>query len=435
MREVGFFTEEALSNLKKYNDLKTIYEDEWVNQVTHQFLNRMSQQKINDNPQLNKYPLMQYLSNAWKVMMMTEFEIATWAVYLDDYKLDENTTFTVEDYIMNTAFFVKMFLNNEDYLEPMFNSYFNWYIHSFISKFNNWIKVKQPFEFDPIKVNAKFKKLNKPYNPQQDKDFIDYNHWVDDILQISPPYNYCGNEKEENKTSKSFQIAPSVSQKIDESVFSSQRSIVPTKKKIQTYKFDATPQQINWGFSEKADNDLLNRTWPMTRLAKKKSSTFSITDIKIDNSMNNPSQILNQQVSNFYGLEDNGASAEPLDNMFLSSRPSRPTPLRLAPNISLQRSISGFSNLTNSNDYGNNKSSQMQLDNQNLFTQLQNIGLAKIPIQDLSRFDIDEKGLNDIPDIPNISSRGNSFQMLLRNDPTPSLFRGTSSIVDFKKKI
>ena len=173
----------------------------------------------------------------------------------------------------------------------------------------------------------------------------------------------------------------------------------------------------------------------MTRLAKKKSSTFSITDIKIDNSMNNPSQILNQQVSNFYGLEDNGASAEPLDNMFLSSRPSRPTPLRLAPNISLQRSISGFSNLTNSNDYGNNKSSQMQLDNQNLFTQLQNIGLAKIPIQDLSRFDIDEKGLNDIPDIPNISSRGNSFQMLLRNDPTPSLFRGTSSIVDFKKKI
>ena len=58
-------------------------------------------------------------------MMMTEFEIATWAVYLDDYKLDENTTFTVEDYIMNTAFFVKMFLNNEDYLEPMFNSYFN----------------------------------------------------------------------------------------------------------------------------------------------------------------------------------------------------------------------------------------------------------------------------------------------------------------------
>lgn len=208
---------------------------------------------------------------------------------------------------------------------------------------------------------------------------------------------------------------------------------MPTKKKIQTYKFDATPQQINWNH-EKADNEFLNRTCPMTRLAKKKSSTFSITDIKIDNSMHNPSQNLNQQVFNLYGLDDNGPSVEPLDNMFLSSKPSRPTPLRPNQNISFQKSMSGFSNLTNSNDFGNNKSSQMQLDNQNLFSQLQSMGLAKIQLQDLSRFDIDEKNLNDIPDIPNISSRGNSFQMLLRNDPTPSLFRGTSSIIDFKKK-
>jgi hypothetical protein len=68
---------------------------------------------------------MQYLSNACKIMMMTEFEIATWAVYLDDLVLDDSSTFTVEDYIMNTAFYVKMMLNNEEYLEPMFNSYFN----------------------------------------------------------------------------------------------------------------------------------------------------------------------------------------------------------------------------------------------------------------------------------------------------------------------
>ena len=90
--------------------------------------------------------------------------------------------------------------------------------------------------------------------------------------------------------------------------------------------------------------------------------------------------------------------------------------------------------MTNSNDFGNNKSSQMQMDNQNLFATLSNMGLAKISLQDIGRFDMDDKGLNDIPEIPNISSRNNSFQMLLRNDPTPSLFRGTSSIVDFKKK-
>lgn len=136
------FTEEALSNLKIYNELKTIYEDEWVNQITHQFLSRISQQKIIESPQLNKFPLMQYLSNAWKIMMMTEFEIASWAVYLDEFTLDDSTSYTVEDYIMNTAFYIKMMLNDEEYLEPMFNSYFNWYIHSFITKFNDWVKVK-----------------------------------------------------------------------------------------------------------------------------------------------------------------------------------------------------------------------------------------------------------------------------------------------------
>jgi hypothetical protein len=58
------FTEEALSNLKIYNELKTEYEDEGVNQQTHQFLNRISQRKILENPNLNTVPLMQLLSTA-----------------------------------------------------------------------------------------------------------------------------------------------------------------------------------------------------------------------------------------------------------------------------------------------------------------------------------------------------------------------------------
>lgn len=58
------FTEEALANLKIYNELKTEYEDEGVNQTIHQFLNRISQKKIKENPGLNLTPLMQYLSSA-----------------------------------------------------------------------------------------------------------------------------------------------------------------------------------------------------------------------------------------------------------------------------------------------------------------------------------------------------------------------------------
>lgn len=80
-----------------------------------------------------------------------------------------------------------------------------------------------------MKVNRKFKELNKPYNPQQEKDFIDYNNCVDDILQIAPPYNYCGDGKDPNSNPKAFQAIPNGSQRIDESVFASQKSVVPSK--------------------------------------------------------------------------------------------------------------------------------------------------------------------------------------------------------------
>lgn len=119
------FTDEALSNLKIYNELKTEYEEEGVNQLTHQFLSRISKKKIRENAQLNKTPLMQYLSNACKIMMLNEFEISAWAVWLDSFKLDDDPDYNVEDYILNTAFYIKMTLNNDDYLSEMFQSYFN----------------------------------------------------------------------------------------------------------------------------------------------------------------------------------------------------------------------------------------------------------------------------------------------------------------------
>jgi hypothetical protein len=119
------FTEEALANLKIYNELKTIYEQEGVNQITHQFLKRISHKKISENPGLNKTPLMQYLSNSCKIMMLNEFEISAWAVWLDSFKLNDDLDFTVEDYILCTAFYIKMTLNDEDYLNLMFQSYFN----------------------------------------------------------------------------------------------------------------------------------------------------------------------------------------------------------------------------------------------------------------------------------------------------------------------
>jgi len=438
------FTEEALANLKIYNELKTIYEGEGVNQQTHQFLNRISQRKIRENDNLNKVPLMQLLSNACKTMMLSEFEIAAWASWLDKLELIDESEYKWEDYVLFTAFYIKMSLNDEDYLNDMFQSFFNWYIRGFIVKFNNWLKNnKNMFQFNPIEVNKKFKELNKPFNPQQDKDFIDYNHWVDDILQISPPYNYWG-DKEAKSKAKPFDGGMNGTIQFDSSLLSaSQKSIVPTKKKILTIPADASQHQINWNPTIN-EEDLDKNTPPLTRLAKKKSSLLSIKDIgpsikPLDDEglfkkSSNISNINYSQLNNLYNLNEDKADNLDmnLDGIFLNSNnPKITKSIPRRPNVPTGKSFSGFSNVSNSNDFNNNKSSQMQADNQALLSNLQSsFNLVKIPVGDFSRFDIDEKQLDNLPDIPNISSRGNSFQQLLRNDPTPALFRGGSSIID-----
>jgi len=37
-------------------------------------------------------------------------------------------------------------------------------------------------------MNFKYIELSRPYNPRMEQDFVEYNHVVDEILQISPPY-------------------------------------------------------------------------------------------------------------------------------------------------------------------------------------------------------------------------------------------------------
>lgn len=72
--------------------------------------------------------------------MLNEFEISVWGMWLDEYIFDEDDSYTVEDYIFYTAFFLKLNLNDEKGLEEMFVSYFNCYIKDFIVNFNSWIQ-------------------------------------------------------------------------------------------------------------------------------------------------------------------------------------------------------------------------------------------------------------------------------------------------------
>jgi hypothetical protein len=314
-------------------------------------------------------------------------------------------------------------------------------MHAFIPKFNQWLKNnKNTFQFNPIEVHKKFKQLNKPYNPKIQQDSVDYNHIVDDILQISPPYNYCSTKDVKQKQNRNNDL--SISQQIDNSFVASQRSIVPTKQSIKTIPIDASPQIINWNPSQ-IEEEVAKMDKPLTRLEKKRSSTFSITDIKnttqkkIDNEDLFNKGSLNQSIdlsklSKMYQLgvdPDNGEYDANFDNLLQPTNPKITKSIARRPNVPFGKSLSGFSNFSNSNDLGNNKSSLMQENNTNFLKSLQN-SLVKLPADRFNQYDLDEKQYDNMPEIPDLSSRGNSFQMLFKNDPTPALFRNGSSIID-----
>ena len=303
------------------------------------------------------------------------------------------------------------------------------------------------FQFNPIEVNKKFKELNKPYNPQKETDFVDYNHCVDDILQISPPYNYCGDKNQKAKA-KPFEGGIANTSRFDNSLLSaSQKSIVPTKKKILTIPNDPSQHQILWNPSIKEED--LSQIGPMTRLSKKKSSILSIRDINPSNikpldgedllkRTSNISQFdMSKQLSNLYNLEDKEADNNDFDmhlekalNNNNNSNPKITRSIARRPPIeAINKPFSGFSNYSNNNDFIGKGNSQTNAQGSNLFKNLSSsFNLVKIPMNEM--FDVDDETMKNLPDIPNISSRGNSFQNLLKSDPTPALFRGSSSIID-----
>ena len=135
-KEVRTYQNQQL--IQEYNKLKRVYEEERVNQQSHLYLRRIAHDKAKQMPNFGKYPLLQYLTNAAKIMMLNEYEIIAWALWLDNIPLEEDD-YTLEEKTLFTALYVKNSLNDDKQLKIIFDEFLS-YIHNFIEKFNSWIE-------------------------------------------------------------------------------------------------------------------------------------------------------------------------------------------------------------------------------------------------------------------------------------------------------
>ena len=119
------------------------------------------------------------------MFMLNQFEIVHWYCFLK--RLTYNVK-SAQNVVQTSAYLTKkLLLKPQTFL--MFENYFNKYDRRFVEEFDSWRKgPARKLELKPQEANEMFNELAKPFNAKNDKDFVDYNYLVDDILQISPPY-------------------------------------------------------------------------------------------------------------------------------------------------------------------------------------------------------------------------------------------------------
>lgn len=90
--------------LSKYEYLRLIYENEGISQQSLLLFRRLSRSFHDADPTLSNLPILKEMINVCKKLMLNDFEILIWAIYLKETMMDRNDFI---DYLSTSAMFVK----------------------------------------------------------------------------------------------------------------------------------------------------------------------------------------------------------------------------------------------------------------------------------------------------------------------------------------
>lgn len=172
-------------HLQQYDDLHTAFLEEGISQLSHLLVRRIAHDaKI--PPDYRSQPLLRLLTDTVQDMMMNELEIVVWAIYLERFIWKEGSG-NLHQRLLQSAYAVKTYLNDDvsPYQAHLIEKFSN-----FTQSYNMWLaSCKNYMGINPRDLNNKFKQLSKSINSSGDPRVVDYNYYVDEILQISPPYH------------------------------------------------------------------------------------------------------------------------------------------------------------------------------------------------------------------------------------------------------
>ena len=180
----GFdFQKPQRDDTKYYNDYN-LYITESFNQRCISLVVSFIQQSQNVPDEIRlKGNLFKQLINIVKQLMMNEYEIILFTLYIDELGW-ENAEFQICENLFYVGILTKLLSNSESaFLLTHFKvkkRFDRWY--------NQRKEIREGKIFDYKTINARFRALNKPFNCYCKKDYIDYNCVVDKIIFECQPY-------------------------------------------------------------------------------------------------------------------------------------------------------------------------------------------------------------------------------------------------------
>lgn len=140
-------------------------------------------------PDLKALPLLRMLIETCKEFLLNELEITLWSIFLDKLVWGDRSKL-IQVLLLYTAYAAKSHMNMDSDIQMIKLCVANKHSGFFIG-YEKW------YQLSMNELSISFRHLNHQYNSFLAltlKELVDYNFYVDDLLQIAPPSGVCEKE-------------------------------------------------------------------------------------------------------------------------------------------------------------------------------------------------------------------------------------------------
>ena len=179
--------DENNQNIEYLNQYQVYLTEEFNSRCVYLIISFINQSKDFPEEYRTKQDFPKILISVIKSLMMNEFEISIYTLYIDKYGW-KSSKIDFKDYFIYLGLYTKQLTMSKDNFKILIQKFDNEISKSLVN-FEDWKKEISPYVPTVIEINERFKLLNNPTNSFCKKNFIDFNGIVDKIVKLSQSYS------------------------------------------------------------------------------------------------------------------------------------------------------------------------------------------------------------------------------------------------------